>query len=90
MSADGYIARQFSVTRTTLFPLAERTMSRLMNNYPYSSVAAEMPVVPRSAAERGTTFDTGVYTAPDRGVASCDIPVPVVALPRLDAHGQAS
>jgi hypothetical protein len=49
-----------------------------------------LPVVPRSAAERGTTSDTGVYTAPDRRVASFDIPVTVVALPRLDAHGQVS
>jgi hypothetical protein len=65
-------------------------MSRLMNNYPYSHAAAEMPVVPRSAAERGTTLDTGMYTAPGRGVASCNIPVTVVALPRLDAHGQVS
>jgi hypothetical protein len=90
MSEDGYVARRFSVTATPLFPLAERTMSRLMNNYPYSYAAAEMPVVPRSAAERGTTSDTGVYTAPDRRVASYDIPVTVVALPRLDAHGQVS
>jgi hypothetical protein len=73
-----------------LFPLAERTTSRLMNNYPYSLAAAEMPIVPRSATERCTTSDTGVSTAPGMGVTSCAMPVPVVALPRLNRHGHVS
>jgi hypothetical protein len=61
-----------------------------MNNYPHSHAAAEIPGGPRSATERCSTSDTAVSTAPDRGVAGCTMPVTVVALPRLDAHGHVS